>query len=353
MKILNKEKKIKKKFGKIEILVESEEDLWHLQYILEIDDLIYSLTKRKVDTISDKIRPDKLEKKNVYLGLKILKIEFHDYSNRLRVSGIIISGIDIGLNHTLNIDIGTKIVIEKNEWKNDQVNRIIDAEKYSNSPKIIFVGVEEGEADISIIKHYGIDSYAHIQKSSGKRYIDLHNDFFQEVLNKLLSLVESLSNILILLYGPGFIKDNFLNYIEKKDKNFCKKIIVRETSSIGIGGYLELLKSGCLEKITINSRIEEEAKYIDKLLIEIATDGKAIYGYAEILQGVETGSIDTLLITDEFLKDKRVKKQNIDDLLKLVESLNGKIVIFSTKFNPGIKLKSLGGIAALLKYKIY
>ncbi|MDY6959574.1 MAG: mRNA surveillance protein Pelota, partial [Halobacteriota archaeon] len=35
-----------------------------------------------------------------------------------------------------------------------------------------------------------------------------------------------------------------------------------------------------------------------------------------------------------------------------VEASRGKIVIFSTEFEPGKRLLSLGGIAAILRYKV-
>jgi protein pelota len=35
-----------------------------------------------------------------------------------------------------------------------------------------------------------------------------------------------------------------------------------------------------------------------------------------------------------------------------VEQAQGKVVVFSTEFEPGKKLDSLGGIAALLRFKV-
>lgn len=85
---------------------------------------------------------------------------------------------------------------------------------------------------------------------------------------------------------------------------------------------------------------------------EISNDGKAIYGYKEVIQFINTGIIDTLLITDTYLRDERIKKNNqIDELIESVKKTNNNVIIFSTKFEPGIRLKGLGSIAAILKYK--
>ena len=62
-------------------------------------------------------------------------------------------------------------------------------------------------------------------------------------------------------------------------------------------------------------------------------------------------AVETLLITDELLRTER-ESDSIDSFLKSVEHSQGRIVVFSTEFEPGRKLDSLGGIAALLRFKV-
>ncbi len=84
---------------------------------------------------------------------------------------------------------------------------------------------------------------------------------------------------------------------------------------------------------------------------EISKDGKAVYGIDDVKKAFEYGAIETLLITDEFLREQR-EKWDIDSFLRDVESLNAEIVIMSSEFEPGKRLNALGGIAALLRFKI-
>ncbi|MDL5503791.1 MAG: mRNA surveillance protein Pelota, partial [Candidatus Methanoperedens sp.] len=56
-------------------------------------------------------------------------------------------------------------------------------------------------------------------------------------------------------------------------------------------------------------------------------------------------------ITDELLRTEREGK-SIDEFLKEVEHSQGRIVVFSTEFEPGKKLEALGGIAALLLFRV-
>lgn len=56
--------------GEISLIMESLDDLWHLKYIIERGDLIFAVTKRKAESATDKIRPEKTEKKRFVLALE-------------------------------------------------------------------------------------------------------------------------------------------------------------------------------------------------------------------------------------------------------------------------------------------
>ncbi len=52
------------------------------------------------------------------------------------------------------------------------------------------------------------------------------------------------------------------------------------------------------------------------------------------------------------LKAKGEGREEIERLLEMVERERGTIVVFSTEFEPGKRLKGLGGVAALLRFPI-
>ncbi len=339
---------LKGNIGEVSLVTESLDDLWHLKYIIENGDIVYSVTKRKADVSTDKIRPEKSEKKTVRLGVNVEKVEFHKFANRLRVHGVIESGMDIGSYHTLNIEQDTQLSIVKN-WKSDQLERIKEAEKASKRPKVIIVCLEEGDADIGLVRHYGIETYSHITQSSGKGEGTLREVFFDEILGQILTLHTGSESVVIA--GPGFTKEDFVNHLNKKEPSLSELILVEDTSSIGMSGFQEVLKRGAVDRIMEESRIARESKLMDELLKEISTNGKAEYGYEQVLQAHNYGSIETLLIADEMLRTKR-EKEDIDEFLISVENNQGRIVVFSTDFEPGQKLMSLGGIAALLRFKV-
>lgn len=206
MKVLKKF--LKGREGEISIMTDTLEDLWHLKYIIDPNDIVYALTKRKPEGADDKIRPEKLEKVTVRLGVRVESTEFHKFSNRLRILGVIVSGMDTGAYHTFNIEEGMNLSVVKKEWKKDQLERIEEAEEASKRPSVIMVGIEEGDADIGLVRHYGIEMYAHIRQSSGKRSGNLRESFFKEVADKLAFVYNE--NTSVIVCGPGFTKDDFM-----------------------------------------------------------------------------------------------------------------------------------------------
>jgi protein pelota len=348
MRVTNRS--LKGREGEIAVTAETLDDLWHLKYIIEKGDLIFALTKRKADAASDKLRPEKVEKVKVRLGIRVEELEFHKFANRLRIHGPIEHGMDVGSYHTLNVEIGTNISIVKENWKNDQLQRIQDAEEAGKRPKVVIVAVEEGDADIGFVRHYGIEVYSHIRQSSGKRENGLRNEFFREIVEQLRHAVPEDASIVVA--GPGFTKEDFLKYFHETEPGMASKALTEDTSMIGMSGFQEVLRRGAVDRIMQESRIARESSLMEDLLREISMDGKAAYGLADVKNALNYGAVETLLIADETLREGREKGEDIDKLLMEVEQAQGKVVVFSTAFEPGEKLHKLGGIAALLRFKV-
>ena len=353
MKVLKKD--LKGRSGEIALLAETLEDLWHLKYIIDPNDLVFALTKRKPEGAGDKIRPEKLEKVTVRLGVRVEKVEFHKFANRLRIQGTIEHGMDSGMHHTLNLEEGMNLSVIKEEWKNDQLERIKEAEIAGKRPSVIIAGIEEGDADIGLVRHYGIEPYSHIRQSSGKRENGLRDVFFKEIADQLNFVYDESAAVIVC--GPGFTKDDFMLHFKKAYPEIASKTAVEDSTMIGIPGFLEVLKKGSVDKIMQESRLSREAAMMDELLKEIAIDGKAAYGPAEVKEAIDFGAVDILLVADEKLREERENADSeadlsIEKMMKDAEAGQGKIIVFSTEFEPGAKLSSLGGIAAILRYKL-
>ena len=70
---------LKDRYGEIRLFPENIDDLWHLRHLIEPRDLVFATTFRSIDTASDKIRPEKLEKRPVRLGVRVERIDFSEH----------------------------------------------------------------------------------------------------------------------------------------------------------------------------------------------------------------------------------------------------------------------------------
>jgi protein pelota len=331
MKVLKKE--LKKDKGEILLSPDSLDDLWHIYHLLEKGDLVEAWTHRKVIPETDKIRPDKPRREAVKLSLVVEEIDFHTFSSRLRIRGKIKEGIDIGSYHTFSIQPFDKLSIKKS-WKREQIERIEDAVRESRLPPILILTIEEGECIAGEVRQWGVQETFRITASYGKREnYPGRRKFFQDVFESLKN--SQFENLVIA--GPGFAKEDFYNFIKgKMDKD---RIVLDSCSSIGTSGFQEVLRRGCIDRIVRDLRIAKEAKLIERLMEEIAKNGKVAYGIEEVEKAAGYGAIELLLITDD-------KAGLLEEFGKV------KHIIFSTEWEPGRRLKALGGIAAFLRFSL-
>ncbi len=328
----------------MKLIPESLDDLWHLKYIIEPGDVVFSLTKR-VSESGDKIRSDK-EMVTVRLGVEVEKIEFHKFANRLRISGKIVGGVEDSGYHTLNIGVGKELSIIK-KWKKEQLDRLESAVKASNQPEIAIVTLEEGDAVIGVLRQWGVEEVASIRKSYGKESSQ-RVEFFSEILSAL----KNIDFKYLIVAGPGFTKEDFIKFLKEKNPEIAKKCVIADVSSIGVRGFVEVLRRGVVNRIARDIRLAEETEYLEELMERIAKGEKVAYGLEEVKKACEYGAIEVLLVADEFLREER-EKWDVDSLLEMVESSGGKVIIISTEFEPGKRLMAIGGIAALLRFSCF
>lgn len=344
MRVLSREEKT----GEIKLLIQSVDDLWHIYNLVEPGDLVIATSFRREERIHDKLRPERMEKKKMRIGLRVEKVEFHDFSDRLRVQGVIEQAPqDLGEHHTFNITLKDDLSIVK-KWKEHQLARIEEAVRATQEPLITFLAIDDEGALLAQLHQYGIQEIAEIRSSgTGKMYPQkgAKEDFFAEVISKLKSM--DLGDALILL-GPGFEKENLNDRIRNKCPEIASQTYLFSTGHAGMLGIQESLKGGIASEILEKSRVALETRLVEELLSEISREGKYAYGEEEVRKATESGAVHTLLITNEMIRNKV-----IEDLLKEVERMKGRIVVVSAKHEAGKKLNSLGGLGALLRYKLH
>jgi len=340
MKIIH----IDKKTGELKLALETVEDLWHLSKVIEKGDVAEASTYRSVKF------GDKEERKHVFIALNVEEVEFSKSVNRLRVRGKIIRGspeefVQLGRYHTFDLEPGEGLVIIK-QWKNYQIDRLRQAEKETKKPKLRVIALDDEKAITAIIRGYGVD-YGHEIESSASKRDEKHEDKVLQYFGNIASEIEKHEERYIVA-GPGFTKDNFKKFLEKRKPELLKRIIFETCSYAERSGVDELLKKGVVERLIGEERIARETQLIEELTKEISKDGLVVYGLKEVKEAAESYAIDRLLILDEFLRNSEEAEQ----VVELVDKNKKEIIIFSEESDPGIKLKGFGKIAAFLKFKL-
>ena len=340
---------------RVDLVPESLDDLWHLQHVVEPGDMVSGDTTRRIQRADDMTRDTGGEREHLWVAIGAESIEFAKFANRLRVGGEIreCSREDqIGLHHTLNIEERTEISVTK-RWQPDQRDRIAEAVAAAEAPDVAIATVEEGEAYVHTVAQYGVEERASLTGATGKgEFARPRDDLFDE-LGTVLDRMEVDS---IILAGPGFTKQDALGHLEEAFPSLPDSIRVVDTASAGDRGVHEVLKRGAVEEVQAETRIAREATLIDALTEQMATGAKAAYGPDNVWQAADYGAVETLLVLDERLRRERAGEGDwpidANALVTAVERQGGEVVVFSGEFDPGQQLRNLGGVGAILRYRL-
>lgn len=231
---------------------------------------------------------------------------------------------------------------------------------------------------------------------SQHRYDRLREDAVHEFLtkvgeaaNQLLLGQKDMKGLII--GGPGPIKERFAkgDYLNYQLKN--KLLGVKDTSYTGEFGLHELVERS--EDLLKEAAVMHERKLLEKFFLEIQKGGLVVYGVEEVKHALTAGAVDTLLISEAFewvrvklkcqcgneeqrdigkreleslkIEKKRLKCSKCGGPMEVIESkdlveilieeagkVGTKVEFVSRDTREGEQFRKLGGIGALLRYKL-
>lgn len=336
------------KEGEIRLKIQNADDLWHLHNLIEPGDLVRAFTYRREEAATDKLRPERGEKVRVKLGIRVEQTEYQDFSDRLRITGVIEEGPqDLGRHHTLNVGVDDDLTIVKKDWREHHLRRIQEAIDATERPQVTVLSMDDEEALIAEVRQMGLREVAVIRAGHhGKMFpgSDSRAAYFEEILSKLASMELGTA---LLVVGPGFEREEFAKFVRGRDPALAEKIRLHGTSQGGMAGIQEAMKAGLGAKILEETRVAQETRLVERLLEEIAKGGLYAYGPEEVRTAIDAGAVETLLVTDT-----RVKDLAVEDMMRKVEAARGRVVIVSSRHEAGKKLEGLGGLGGLLRFPI-
>jgi len=344
------------KNGEVKVLVQSLDDLWYLNAIIEPSDLAQGKTLRKIKPVKSESRSSDAVKRPVFIKLRVEKVEFSKYSSVLRVSGVIKEApedVPLGSYHTFNVEENTAITIIKEKWLKYQLDKLKEACSEAKSSLLICVHDRE-EAYLALFKKYGYEVIAHLRGDVQKKREESvkKENFYSSVIGKLMEYSERYNITQIILASPAFWKEDLMKEI--KDSELRRKVILAACSSATRNGIDEVIKRPEVRQALKQERVAKEMNKVEELFTEIAKNNLAVYGLKETEKASMAGAIKELLVTDTLIQQSRADNfySTVEKLMKTTDSTKGGVLIISSEHEGGKRLDGLGGIAAILRFKL-
>ncbi|MBU0470492.1 MAG: mRNA surveillance protein pelota [Nanoarchaeota archaeon] len=344
---------ISKDFNKgfVKIRVEDNDDLWYLSHLIDSGDFVKGKTTRKIKIGEGENA--KTVKKTLTIKIEAETIDLTDSS--VRINGKVKEApeeVPKDVYQAISLEEGSEFILEKPRWMEYQKQKLKEAsEKKYNYLICLF---DREEALFALTKKFGYNILATItgEVQKKRKTVEVKTDFQEEIIKALDIYNGRYSPESIIVASPAFYKEDLFKKI--KVPELKKKIVLAVCSDISERSLDEVMRRPELAVLLKNSKTREEQLLVEELLTEINKNEKASYGWKEVKKTIDSGAVSKLILTDEFIQKERLKGDflKIDESMKLVDSLKGEVHIISSKNDSGKKLDGLGGIAAILRYRI-
>ena len=351
---------LKKGFAKV--MPESLDDLWHLYNIILEKDEVHARTTRQTKPDDQYARPTKAKRVPVNLGVQVEKMFWDRILNRLRIKGIVCEAPEKlsikGSRHTINVTVNKPITIVKKRWLKHQLDRLKKASRITAAPLTI-ISMDDEEYCVAVLRQYGIETkIGERSKLPGKLEAEKRTKakqlFFKRALKSLRETWVPLHSPIVII-GPGFIKDDFADYVKNEAKDVAASIIgIKGVNSAGLSGIQESLRSGILSNMLEHVRVADEMNAMEEFLARLGKGKQNVtYGFSDVEKAANYGAVEKLLVADSTLRETTDEKRiALEKIMKTVEATRGEIMVISTEHEAGTKLLSLGGVAALLRFQL-
>ena len=174
----------------------------------------------------------------------------------------------------------------------------------------------------------------------------LAKEFYRKIADTVKKEFYGLKDLKgILVGGPGPTKEDFLKEGQLITALQDKVLGVKDIGYADEHG-IELLVEASAD-VLAEQEISIEKKIMEKFFNMLGKDReKTAYGEKEIEKALEYGAVDTLLLS------KKLKKEEIRRLEKRAEESSAKVISVSVETEEGVQFWNLGGVGAMLRFKV-
>ncbi|MEM0465856.1 MAG: peptide chain release factor aRF-1 [Candidatus Pacearchaeota archaeon] len=220
--------------------------------------------------------------------------------------------------------------------------------------------IERKEATIGLLVGKKIKVLQHIDSfvpgkiraggQSSQRYHRITEGLAKEFYRKIADIVKkeffNLKDLKgILVGGPGPTKEDFLKEGQLVTALADKVIAVKDIGYADEHGLELLVESS--KDVLEKQEIFHEKKILEKFFNMLGKEkDKTAYGRTDVEKALSYGAVDTLLLS------RKLKKEEISRFEKLAEETSVKVELISVETEEGVQFYNIGGIGAILRFKI-
>lgn len=367
MKLVNKN--VDKGNGTFTLIPEDSEDMWHAYNIIATGDLVRSGTIRKVQNESA-TGSSTSSRVRTTLTIKVEAIDFDTQACVLRLKGRNVEEnqyVKMGAYHTLDLELNRKFSITKPEWDSIAMERVESACDVTQNADVAAIVMQDGLAHICLITanmtlvRCKIDvAIPRKRKGQTSQHDKGQAKFYESVMQGILRHVNFEVVKCILIASPGFVKDQFFEYMLQQAVKGDIKVLIENKSKFMLvhssSGFKHSLKEVLQDPAVVNKMSETKAagevKTLEHFYTILATEpAKAFYGKDHVAKAVEAQAVETLLISDNLFRNQDLaQRKEYVRLVDAVRDSSGEVKIFSSMHISGEQLAQLTGIAAILRF---
>ncbi|XP_053987891.1 protein pelota [Hylaeus volcanicus] len=355
--------------GSVSLIAENTEDMWHTYNLIGKGDFVSCSTIRKVQ-MESATGSSNSHRVRTTLTICVEVIDFDKQACVLRLRGKNVEEnkyVKVGAYHTLDVEQNRKFTIRKAKWDSVFLERVDTACDPTQNADVAAVVMQEGIAHICLITSNMTIVRAKIDQvipRKRKGNVSQHEKglarFYENIMQGILRHINFDIVKCVILASPGFVKDQYMDYmIQQAIKTDNKPIIENKSKFLLVhssSGFKHSLKE-ILAEPAVMSRISEtkaagEVKALETFFTVLQTDpSRAFYGKKHINKAIEAQAIETLLISDKLFRcqDVDVRKEYVE-IVENVRDSGGDVKIFSSLHVSGEQLEQVTGIAAVLRF---
>ena len=329
----------------LKVQLDSFDDLYLMARIIAGGDTVEGKGLRR-------FRPnetDEGEQKEVFIKIQVEKTELDKGSGKLRVNGKIVSGrpeefIRLNSYHTLNVGQTDVIEIHKEVWKDYILSRIKQAVRDTRKPRLGVIAMDDEKATIAYVKGYGVDViteiYSHLSKRlKEKDFEKQRNAYFDTLIDD----IRRMEIDIVVVAGPGFMKDDIKKYMEDKGVSTGKRLIFVQASDAERSGVREAAHSQAVMAALEQDILRDEFSLLNLFLRAMQVNA-GWSGIEKVRASLQDYSSGVVLVNDSVLNDS-----SMQEVLDIADMNKVEIKIFNSEDEAGQQLSNFRNIASIAK----